>query len=256
MKFNLNKYILEDIESKDQPSDFIETKDYSVLVLRLPYIKDEEVNVVSDAFLIKDKKVYKYDRKKEDFEEFSFDKLHQFLDVRVDKILVKLSKLHTEIAKIEDDLYDDDYSSMEKYLLLKKDLGIIERVMSHTELAFERFLRKFKEDVDEFAFNDLKEHISRVIRFSKSADEKLDYLHSFYRGEVDRKMNNVMFILTILSAIFMPLTLVTGFFGMNTGGLPFVDDSDGTLKVVVITAIFEIPFIYLIYRLTKFDKRG
>jgi len=69
-------------------------------------------------------------------------------------------------------------------------------------------------------------------------------------------MNNVMFILTILSAIFMPLTLVTGFFGMNTGGLPFVDDSDGTLKVVVITAIFEIPFIYLIYRLTKFDKRG
>jgi len=256
LKFNLNKYILEDIESKDQPSDFIETKDYSVLVLRLPYIKDEEVNVVSDAFLIKDKKVYKYDRKKEDFEEFSFDKLHQFLDVRVDKILVKLSKLHTEIAKIEDDLYDDDYSSMEKYLLLKKDLGIIERVMSHTELAFERFLRKFKEDVDEFAFNDLKEHISRVIRFSKSADEKLDYLHSFYRGEVDRRMNNVMFILTILSAIFMPLTLVTGFFGMNTGGLPFVDDSDGTLKVVVITAIFEIPFIYLIYRLTKFDKRG
>jgi len=256
LKFNLNKYILEDIESKDQPSEFVETKDYSVLVLRLPYIKDEEVSVVSDAFLIKDKKVYKYDRKENDFEEFSFDKLHQFLDVRVDKILVKLSKLHTEIAKIEDDLYDDDYSSMEKYLLLKKDLGIIERVMSHTELAFERFLRKFKENVDEFAFNDLKEHISRVIRFSKSADEKLDYLHSFYRGEVDRRMNNVMFILTILSAIFMPLTLVTGFFGMNTGGLPFVEDSDGTLKVVVLTAIFEIPFIYLIYRLTKFDKRG
>jgi len=256
LKFNLNKYILEDIESKDQPSEFVETKDYSVLVLRLPYIKDEEVSVVSDAFLIKDKKVYKYDRKKEDFEEFSFDKLHQFLDVRVDKILVKLSKLHTEIAKIEDDLYDGDYSSMEKYLLLKKDLGIIERVMSHTELAFERFLRKFKENIDEFAFNDLKEHISRVIRFSKSADEKLDYLHSFYRGEVDRRMNNVMFILTILSAIFMPLTLVTGFFGMNTGGLPFVEDSDGTLKVVVLTAIFEIPFIYLIYRLTKFDKRG
>ena len=171
MKFNLNKYILEDIESKDQPSEFVETKDYSVLVLRLPYIKDEEVSVVSDAFLIKDKKVYKYDRKKEDFEEFSFDKLHQFLDVRVDKILVKLSKLHTEIAKIEDDLYDGNYSSMDKYLLLKKDLGIIERVMSHTELAFERFLRRFKENIDEFAFNDLKEHISRVIRFSKNADE-------------------------------------------------------------------------------------
>ena len=252
MKFDLNKYILEDIENKDQPSEFVETKDYSVLVLRLPYIKDEIVDVVSDAFLIKEEKIYKYDRKKREFEEFSFDKLHQFLDLRVDKILAKLSKLHTEVAKIEDSLYDGNYSKIDNYIVLKKDLGIIERIMSHTELAFERFVRRFKDNLDEFAFNDLKEHISRVIRFSKSADEKLDYLHSFYRGEVDRRMNKVMFVLTILSAIFMPLTLVTGFFGMNTGGLPFVGDAFGTWKVVGLSIIFEIPFVIYIYKIASY----
>jgi len=251
LKFDLNKYIIQDIEDSEQPSDFTTTKNYDILILRLPYIKDEKVDVISDAFLIQNREIFKYNRKSKEFENFSFEELHKFIDFRVDKILTKLSKLHIDIAKMEDNLYDGDDSNMNNWLILKKEIGIIERVMSHTELAFERFIRKYKNDIDEFAFNDLKEHISRVIRFSTSANEKLDYLHSFYRGEVDKKMNNVMFILTILSAVFMPLSLVTGFFGMNTGGLPFVDDPNGTIKIVVLTIIFEIPFIYWIKNLIK-----
>ena len=256
MKFELNRYLLEDIENREQPSEFIDTKEYSVLIVRLPYIKESCVDLVSYAYLIKDGEVFLYDREEKDFKKISFEKLHKMLDIQVDKILSKLSKLHIEIAKMEDALYESDYSLMNKWLLMKKDLGLIERVMSHTELAFERFIRKYKEQIDQFAFDDLKEHILRVIRFSNSGNEKLDYLHDFYRGEVDKKMNNVMFVLTILSAIFMPLTLVTGFFGMNTGGLPFVDDPEGTLKAIVLTTIFEVPFIYLIYKLIKFDKKG
>jgi magnesium transporter len=52
-----------------------------------------------------------------------------------------------------------------------------------------------------------------------------------------------MYWLTIISAIFLPLTLVTGFFGMNTGGLPFTDDPHGTTKVIVISLILEAIFL-------------
>ena len=257
MQFKLNKYILEDIESKDQPSEFINTNDYSILVLRLPFIKDEKVDIASYAFYIKDNEVFIYNRDKKDFEELGdFNKLHNFLDIRVDKILTKLTKLHIEIAKMEDDIYDGNYKNMKNWLLLKKDLGIIERLMAHADLAFERFTKKYKENIDEFAYSDLKEHMNRILRLSIAGAEKLDYIYQFYRGSVDEKMNNVMFVLTILSAIFMPLTLVTGFFGMNTGGLPFVDDNIGTLKVVVLTMIFEIPFVWYIFKLAKVDKIG
>ena len=257
MQFKLNKYILEDIENKDQPSEFVNTKDGSVLVLRLPYIKDEKVNIASYAFYIKDNEIYSYDREKKDFEILGdFNKLHHFLDVRVDKILTKLSKLHIEIAKMEDEIYDGDYKNMKKWLLLKKDLGVIERLMAHAELAYDRFVRKFKEHLDEFAFSDLKEHMDRILRLSIAGSEKLDYIYQFYRGQVDEKMNNVMFVLTILSAIFMPLTLVTGFFGMNTGGLPYVNDDNGTLKVILWTIIFEIPFVWYIFKLARVDKIG
>jgi len=255
MQFKLNKYILEDIESKDQPSEFLNTKDGSVLVLRLPYIKDEKVDIASYAFFIKDKDVYMYNREKKDFEILGdFNKLHNFLDIRVDKILSKLSKLHIEIAKMEDDIYDGNYKNMKNWLLLKKDLGVIERLMAHAELAFDRFVKNYKENIDEFAFSDLKEHMNRILRLSIAGAEKLDYIYQFYRGQIDEKMNNVMFMLTIISAIFMPLTLATGFFGMNTGGLPFVNDNIGTLKVVILTIVFEIPFVWYIFRMVKFDK--
>ena len=65
-------------------------------------------------------------------------------------------------------------------------------------------------------------------------------------------MNKVMFVLTILSAIFMPLTLVTGFFGMNTGGLPFVGDAFGTWKVEGLSIIFEIPYVNYIYKIASY----
>ena len=70
---------------------------------------------------------------------------------------------------------------------------------------------------------------------------------------MDEKMNKIMFILTIISAVFLPLTLVTGFFGMNTGGLPFVKDPNGTIKVTLLLLVFEIPFVYIIWKLMKKD---
>ena len=155
---------------------------------------------------------------------------------------------------MEDNIYDGNYKNMKNWLLLKKDLGVIERVIAHAELAFDKLIRYYHNDLDNFAFDDLKEHFNRVLRLSISGNEKLDYIYQFYRGQVDEKMNNVMFMLTILSAIFMPLTLITGFFGMNTGGLPFINDNLGTLKVVILTIIFEIPFVWYIFKLAKFDK--
>jgi magnesium transporter len=68
-------------------------------------------------------------------------------------------------------------------------------------------------------------------------------------------MNRNMYWLTIISAIFLPLTLVTGFFGMNTGGLPYTDDPHGTLKVaalsIVLELLFLVPFFLMNMQKTK-----
>jgi magnesium transporter len=146
-------------------------------------------------------------------------------------------------------MIEKDFSN--EWLKYKKELVLIERLMGHSLIAFERFVKHFKNELDEFAFKDLSEHIERAFRFSKNAIEKLDYLYDFYRTKQDEKMNHIMFILTILSAVFLPLTLITGFFGMNTSGLPFTDGNNGTIKAIGVSLLFEVPFLYYIWRLMK-----
>ena len=254
MKFKINKYLLDDIENKDHPSDFDVTKEYSVLILRLPYINNDEVEIYSYVFFIKNSEVYKYNRKTKDFELLGgFNDLYEYLDVRVDKILAKISKLHILIAKMEDELYENknlkNFSN--NWLKFKKDLVLIERLMGHSLIAFERFLKYHKNELDEYAFKDLNEHIDRAFRFAKNAIDKLDYLYEFFKAKQDEKMNSIMFVLTILSAVFLPLTLITGFFGMNTGGLPLTNDPDGTMKAIGISILFEVPFVFFIWKLMK-----
>ncbi len=251
--FKLNKYLHDDILNCEHPSNFETYEDYAVLILRLPYIKNDQVLTASYAFLIKEK-VYRYSRRKKDFVELGdFADLHHYLDVRIDKILAKLSKLQVQIDRMEDRLYDEeiDRSFAKEWLILKKDLALIERLMQHSIIAFGRFFKHFKPQLDEIAYKDLEEHIERAYRFAKAAIEKLDYLFNFYKLKVDERMNKIMFTLTILSGIFLPLTLVTGYFGMNTGGLPLTEDPHGTLKVTAGLLLFEVPFILWIWKMIK-----
>ncbi len=255
MRFKINRFLINDIEDKDHPSNFDYTKEYSVLVLRLPYITQNKIEVYSYVFYIpKDGKIYKFKRSINDFEYLgSFDKLYEYLYVRIDKILAKASKLQFQIEKLEDNLYENNFNNNfpSQWLSYKKDLSLIQRLLEHAMLAFARFIKYHKNEINELEFNDLYEHMEHALRLASSGIAKLDNLYNFYRAKTDEKMNHIMFVLTIISAIFMPLTLVTGFFGMNTGGLPLTEDPNGTIKVSLAVIVFEIPFVFYIWKMMK-----
>lgn len=64
-------------------------------------------------------------------------------------------------------------------------------------------------------------------------------------------MNRIVYILTLLSGIFLPLNLVVGFFGMNTSSLPFTQGyGGGTYSVVMIlfTCAFSAVFLTIFMR--------
>jgi Mg2+ and Co2+ transporter CorA len=49
-----------------------------------------------------------------------------------------------------------------------------------------------------------------------------------------QRTNQNLYVLSILSALLLPATLVTGFFGMNTGGLPFAQGAAGTALAAIL----------------------
>ncbi len=255
MKFKLNKFLIEDFEMDEHPTIFEKYKGHSILILRVPKIKKTKIQGYSYAFYIKSNKIYLFNRKNKDFKLIGgFNDLYEYLDKIIDNLLLKITQITQEIDLLEDSLFEEGEMDINKWLNLKKNLSFIERLFSNIEINFERFYKEYKDKLDQFAYSDLKEHITRIHKLSTSYLKKLDYTYNFYKTKVDERTNNIMFVLTIISGIFMPLTLITGFFGMNTGSLPFADDINGTLKVTIIMIIFEIPFLILIWLLSKKKK--
>jgi magnesium transporter len=245
----LDTLILEDIENPEHPSDFESGEDYAVLILRLPHRgKNGDLEVVSFAFLARKGSCYRYDRGKKDFEAIGgFQDLHRILDEAADRLVREIRQYHVEIDRLEESLYDDHAPKdfMERWITYKKEVSLINRLMFHATLSFELFVHygKKSKDFDELAYADILEHMSRVRDLAKAAMDKLDNLHDFYRTKVDERMNRNMYWLTIISAIFLPLSLLTGFFGMNTGGLPYTEDPHGTTKVIILSLILEGIFL-------------
>jgi Mg2+ and Co2+ transporter CorA len=65
--------------------------------------------------------------------------------------------------------------------------------------------------------------------------------------------NRQVFLLSVLTATLMPPTLVTGFFGMNTQGLPFAESHHGTWFALVVAALAGAGAFWLLRRLTRVE---
>ncbi|SFV50551.1 Magnesium and cobalt transport protein CorA [hydrothermal vent metagenome] len=257
----INSLHLEDIQSEEHPSDFIVGDNYTILVLRLPEMQESELKRVSYAFLVYEEQCYLYERESEKFKKLgSLKDVAKILDTKIDKLLKIIKDYHYKIEQLEEELYSDIFDThfMQKWLSYKKSISLIHRLMFHAFISFELFLshhkRKKSNAFEEIVYTDILEHINRIKDMSQDIVGRLDNLYDFYRAKVDEKMNKNVYYLTMLSGVFLPLTLITGFFGMNTGGLLWVDDPNGTLKAVALSFVLEFIFFLPFYLFSK--KRG
>ena len=70
--------------------------------------------------------------------------------------------------------------------------------------------------------NDLKNHLSRVLHFTKKAEDEIHMLTQLHYAIVSHRTNEIIRILAIISSIFMPLSFLTGIFGMNFENMPIL----------------------------------
>jgi magnesium transporter len=68
---------------------------------------------------------------------------------------------------------------------------------------------------DRIFYRDLYDHMVRLYDRIDNLRDLASSVMDSYHSVVNNRMNNVMKTLTILTALFMPLTFLTGFFGMN-----------------------------------------
>jgi magnesium transporter len=74
---------------------------------------------------------------------------------------------------------------------------------------------------------DVLEHIERVLTHVRRLEHSAEVAVQMHFSALSHRTNDIMRTLTVLTAIFLPLNLITGFFGMNFDGLPLIHSATG-----------------------------
>lgn len=75
--------------------------------------------------------------------------------------------------------------------------------------------------------NDLMEHIQRVLAHARRLEDSIESAVQIHFSAVAHRTNRTMRTLTLITALFMPLTLITGVFGMNFERMPWLREPNG-----------------------------
>ncbi|WP_059416013.1 magnesium transporter CorA family protein [Cupriavidus basilensis] len=75
--------------------------------------------------------------------------------------------------------------------------------------------------------NDVMEHISRVLAHARRLEDSIESAVQIHFSAVAHRTNRTMRTLTLITALFMPLTLITGIFGMNFERMPWLREPQG-----------------------------
>jgi Mg2+ and Co2+ transporter CorA len=97
--------------------------------------------------------------------------------------------------------------------------------------------------------NDVMEHIQRVLSHARRLEASAESAVQLHFSATTHRTNQIVRTLTVITAIFAPLTLITGIFGMNFEHMPLLAREDGFR--VVLWAMLALAVVLLIYFWTR-----
>lgn len=97
-------------------------------------------------------------------------------------------------------------------------------------------------------FKNLDEEIRNGFRFLSRYERRLEDLHQHYDLMLQDRTNNRLKILTIVAAIFLPLNLVAGIYGMNFDNMPILHWDFAYHTILIFMGAVAIVMIYFFYR--------
>lgn len=247
---SLDPLHVKDIQNVEHPSYYFSTQDYDLLIIRLFEIEDDELHGISIPYLIQGDNFFRYDRTQNHFVQYASSKdMLRSIELNSKKAERLVKRYIDEIDNLEDALYSRKIPAifLDLWFDLKKDLTRIDRMLDRIGAILKEFTEENEENEDfpDDAMSNIIEHIERYQRLANLHTHKLDTLYSYYNSLKNDKINNNIYVLTILSGIFLPLNLVVGFFGMNTQNLFFTNNPDGTYNVLFILALLFIILLII-----------
>jgi len=151
--------------------------------------------------------------------EHSIDYLfYQILDIITDGHLEIYDILESNVNEFEEVLLETKNMEQDGFYLVRKQLIKLKNNVSPVHEQLERILLKkhrLFEPENANYFEDLKDHLDRLDNRLNQCNQLTRNLLDLHMNNQSTKINKIMSTLTLFSAIFIPLSFLTGVFGMN-----------------------------------------
>lgn len=266
--YGIHPLVLEDILTDQRPK-IEDYESYIFIVLKMVYYdeKKEEDTIDFDQvslifgpnFIIsfKEKEVDVFDPIRERLRtgkgrirRLGTDYLaYSMIDAIVDHYFVIMEKLGERFEDIEDAVVaNPDPSTLPEIYNLKRDMLFLRKSVWPLREAISKMQRLDSPLISEATkiyLRDVYDHTIQVIENIETFRDMSASLLETYLSSLSNRLNEIMKVLTIISTIFIPLTFITGIYGMNFEYMPELKSSWGYPAVVTILLVAAL--IMLVY---------
>ena len=269
-QFNLHPLVLEDILSTNQLPKLEDYGKYIFIIMRKLIWNDEENEfdfeqtslILGENYVIslqeRDTNLFDpiYERirvPKGRVRSMKSDYLYYVLiDIIVDNYFIVLEKLGEDIENVEDILVKNPdpvtlqliYGLKKSTIELRKSIWPIREVINKLQREQSSLLG----DELQIYLRDIYDHIFRISDLLENNREIVFGMLDMYLSSVSNRMNDIMKVLTIISTIFIPLSFLAGFYGMNFKDMPEFSQPSAYPILIIVMILIAIVMLYYFRR--------
>lgn len=273
-EFDLHPLLLEDIMSRIQRPKIDVYDDYLFIVMQFPiHNKRTRVNVASEIDMVVGRDYFitlhdgqlkplvnmvdaifaNPDTAKRLMERTPGHLLYEVVDRLVDYCVPIIPQVAERVERLEEKVFErPSLQTVQEISLVRRDIITLRRIikpqlavvsqLEHRDLPF------VSRDIDAY-WGDISDHLGRIWDSIDDFRDVLESLSDTYNTLTSHRLNDVIKALTMISVIVLPMTLVTGIFGMNVP-LPLEGSSWALLAITAAIGLLGVLMV-IIFRLRR-----
>jgi zinc transporter len=168
-----------------------------------------------------------------------------------DRVAEYVDDLEAKLVEIEQVIDDQpDVSYRAQIAAIRRQTAVVRRYLAPQREALENFHRSAAALIGSDTAMVMRECADRFTRYVEDIDlvrERSLVLQEELLNLTVQEQSNRMYALSIVAAIFLPITFITGIFGMNVAGLPGIDYPDA-FNLVAGTMVTVTAFIVILFK--------
>ncbi len=180
--------------------------------------------------------------------------LYTMLDTVVDSYFLIMEKLGEQIELLEEEVVrKSNKRSLARINQLRKELIVLKRNIAPVRDLLSGLIRSESELLDDRTtkyFKDVYDHIIQAFDLSENYRDVMMSVQDLYLSNVNLRLNEVMKVMTIVTCLLAPATVIGGIFGMNFDIIPYSHHSFGFYFAVGLMFIIPLAMLY------AFKRRG